>query len=514
MKSNIKILDCTLRDGGYYNNWDFDETTVDSYIEAMNNLPIDYIEIGYRSIKLEGYLGEYFYLPVQTIKKIRNKSSKKTVIILNEKDIRIEHLEDILGDCIGLIDLVRIAVDPKNIKRAIVLAKGLKKMNFEVGFNIMYMSTWFDEKDFFESLPEVNNVADFFYMVDSFGGVYPNDVIKTYKRIKKDLTIQIGFHGHNNLELALINTLTAINCGVDIVDSTITGMGRGAGNLKTELLLTHLSSKENIKINFNSLSSVVDVFSVLQEKYKWGTNLPYMVSGASSLPQKQVMEWVSNRFYSYNSIIRALNNKSQGVIDNERLEYFKINKNYDKILIIGGGASVEKSFNFIESFLIKNSDTLIIHSSSRNASLFSKLKNDQIFCLLGNEGYRMEKVFENNLPIASKCILPPYPRLMGTYIPIKMKDRSYELDKIVFKSIDDVSHTSIASQTAINFCPKEIYVVGYDGYSNSISKKDQELFIENNSLFHELKDLGFNLISLTKTDYSNLTSGSIYSEIV
>ena len=384
----LKILDCTLRDGGYYTNWDFDDSTLETYIDSINNLPIDFIEIGYRSIKLDGYLGKYFYLPISVINEIRNKTDKKLVIILNEKDIRVEHLDSILGQCVGLIDLVRIAIDPKNIKRAMILAKGLKNMGFQVGFNVMYMSTWFDQKDLFESLLEVNNVADYFYMVDSFGGVYPKDVIKTYDRIKKDLTIQIGFHGHNNLELALINTITAIDCGVDIVDATITGMGRGAGNLKTELLLTHLSSIQGLEINFNSLSSVVDVFSALQDKYNWGTNLPYMVSGANSLPQKQVMEWVSNRSYSYNSIIRALNNESQGIQDNERLVHFKIDKKYDTILIIGGGPSVEKSSAFIEMFLNKNANALIIHSSSRNGFIFSKSKNDQIFCLLGNEGYK------------------------------------------------------------------------------------------------------------------------------
>lgn len=509
----FKILDCTLRDGGYYTNWDFNQLFVDSYLEAMNDLPIDYIEIGYRSIKLDGYLGEYFYLPIKTIQHIRNKTSKKIVIILNEKDIREEHLQDILGQCIGLIDLVRIAVDPKNIRRAIVLAKGLKRMGFQVGFNVMYMSTWFDQNGFFESLSDVNDVADYFYMVDSFGGVYPKDVIKTYDRIKNDLTIKIGFHGHNNLELALINTITAIDCGVDIIDATITGMGRGAGNLKTELLLTHLSTNHDVKIDFNSLSMVVDIFSKLQEKYNWGTNLPYMVSGANSLPQKQVMEWVSNRSYSYNSIIRALNNESQGIVDNEKLGYFQIDKKYDTILIVGGGPSVEKSSTFIESFLNKNANTLIIHSSSRNALVFSKFKNDQIFCLLGNEGYRMEKIFNNDLPTESKCVLPPYPRLMGTYIPIKMKDKSYELEKNNLNSITDISHTSLALQTAICHSPEKIYVVGYDGYSGSLSKKEQDLFIENNSLFNEVNNLGYDLISLTRSNYTNLTPGSIYSEI-
>ena len=509
----LKILDCTLRDGGYYTNWDFDDSTVESYIESINNLPIDFIEIGYRSIKLDGYLGKYFYLPISVINEIRNKTDKKLVIILNEKDIRVEHLDSILGECLGLIDLVRIAIDPKNIKRAIILAKGLKKMGFKVGFNVMYMSTWFEQKDLFESLSEVNNVADYFYMVDSFGGVYPKDVIKTYDRIKKDLTIKIGFHGHNNLELALINTITAIDCGVDIVDATITGMGRGAGNLKTELLLTHLSSVQGLQINFNSLSSVVDVFSVLQDKYNWGTNLPYMVSGANSLPQKQVMDWVSKRFYSFNSIIRTLNNESQGIVDNHKLEYLQSNKDYKSIIIVGGGPTIKESSKAIQKFILKNPKALIIHSSSRNAMIFSEIKNDQIFCLVGNEGYRMEEVFNKNIPVNSKCILPPFPRQMGTYIPKTLLDKSYELEKVIFKSQSDISHSLIAVQTAINFSSEQIYIVGYDGYANTLSKKEQDLFIENESLFKEVKNMGINLISLTTTSYKNLIPGSIYSEI-
>lgn len=509
----LKILDCTLRDGGYYTNWDFDDTVVQSYIESINQLPIDFIEIGYRSIKLDGYLGKYFYLPISVINEIRIKTKKNIVIIINEKDIRLKHLDTILGECVGLLDLVRIAVDPKNIKRAITLARGLKEMGFNVGFNVMYMSTWFDQKYFFESLTEVNYVSDYFYMVDSFGGVYPKDVIKTYERLKKDLTIKIGFHGHNNLELALINTITAIDCGVDIVDSTITGMGRGAGNLKTELLFTYLSSVKGLKINFNSLSSIVDVFVALQNKYNWGTNLPYMVSGANSLPQKKVMDWVSKRFYSFNSIIRTLDNESKGIVDNHKLDYLQYNKDYKTIIIVGGGPSVKESSKAIKKFIQKNPKTLLIHSSSRNAMIFSEMKNDQIFCLVGNEGYRMEQVFNKNIPVNSKCIIPPFPRRMGTYIPKNLLDRSYELEKINFKYQSEISHSSIALQTAINFSLSNIYIVGFDGYADNLNIKEQELFIENESLFEEVKNIGIKLISLTFTTYKNLTQGSIYSEI-
>ena len=125
----------------------------------------------------------------------------------------------------------------------------------------------------------------------------------------------------------------------------------------------------------------------------------------------------------------------------------------------------------------------------------------------------MEKIFKNDLPTESKCILPPYPRLMGTYIPINMKDKSYELEENNLKSVVDFSHTSLALQTAINHSPKKIFVIGYDGYGGSLSKKEQDLFMENNILFKEVIGLGYDLISLTRSDYTNLKPGSIFSEI-
>src|SRR5690606_19642802 len=86
---------------------------------------------------------------------------------------------------------------------------------------------------------------------------------------------RFGFHAHNNLELAHINTLTAIEYGASIVDATITGIGRGAGNLKTELLLTSLHAQGVLEVNFETLSNTVESFSELKDQHKWDTNLAY-----------------------------------------------------------------------------------------------------------------------------------------------------------------------------------------------------------------------------------------------
>ena len=485
----MKILDCTLRDGGYYTNWDFSEELVKIYFDAFNHLPVEFLEIGYRSNTMNSYLGEYFYCPPYVLERCKELSDKKLVIILNEKDIRPEHVKDLLGPCVGYIDMVRIAIDPKFFKRALLLAEEVKKMGFLVGFNVMYMSNWEGEKEFLNQIKEVDGIADYFYMVDSYGGVYPEDVRKTFNIVRDQAKVKIGFHGHNNLELGLINTLTAIECGVSIVDTTVTGMGRGAGNLSTELLLTALNAKGLVDLDFNALSKVVDPFSKMQAEYGWGTNLPYMVSGANSLPQKEVMEWVTKRYYSLNSIIRALSNQSRGLQDNMELEDFKGTQEFNDVLIIGGGPSGTSHAKAINEFIDNNPEICIIHTSSKNTRNYNKVKQLQIHCLVGNEGHRLEESFNEVSHSNKLALLPPYPRTMGTYIPASLEDVAFQLKEISFTTKYQESVTALAIEAALKLKIKNIYFAGYDGYSGDITPQEMELFNENEYIFKRLKEV-------------------------
>lgn len=512
-KENFSILDCTIRDGGYYTNWDFDPQLIEDYLESFNNLPVDYLEIGYRSLPQEDYFGEYFYCPDYLLDKIRYISKKKLSVMINEKSVSVDDVDKILNSAVGKVDIVRIAVDPKNINRATKLAKKIKSLGFEVGFNVMYMSTWKDLPDFIENLGMVNGVIDYFYMVDSYGGVYPQDVVEACAIVKEHVHVPIGFHGHNNLEMALINSIAAIENGASLIDCTITGMGRGAGNLKTELLLSALNAGESVDFDFNALSKVVDGFTKLQEEYKWGTNLAYMVSGANSLPQKDVMDWLGKRFYSLNSIIRALSNQSHGKKDNIELANFNPKEKSTKILIIGGGNSATKHSMALLEYLNKNEDILIIHVSSRNIMAFKDLENTQIHCLSGNEGHRLESNF-SDIDISNRiAVLPPYPRVMGTYIPAKFIAKSYQLSNISFTNEYKDSVTAVAIQAAIDLGAEIIEFAGYDGYSGTITTQQIELFQENKILFTRLKVLPIKFQSLTPTKYEELKVNSIYSLI-
>ena len=510
----MKLLDCTLRDGGYYTNWDFERELVDTYIQSFNHLPVDYLEIGYRSNPQAEYLGEYFYCPVYVMERLKDESNKKLAIILNEKDVKKEDVGSLLAPCSSLIDLIRIAVNPANFERALGLGKAIKKLGFEVSFNVMYMSDWETYPGLFDLMKETEGVVDYLYLVDSFGGVYPEDISRTIKKVREKTDTKLGFHGHNNLEMALANTLTAIEEGVHIVDSTVTGMGRGAGNLKTELLLSVLHSKGIVEFDYNQLSKVTDPFQKLQQSYSWGTNLPYIVSGANSIPQKQVMEWVTRRYFSFNSIIRALSNESKGIDDNQQLPQLDITdkEKFDAALIVGGGPSAPGHADAVVEFLKRHPETIIIHASSKNALVFNDISNKQIFCLVGNEGHRLEQVFGNIKDLDSICVLPPYPRTMGTYIPRVLENNAYELNEIIFTDSLHEAHTTIAIQTVIELRIKQVYVTGYDGYSGgSITEREQELFRENEYIFKKAKEKGLQLQSITPTKYEQLQPASVYA---
>ena len=508
----MKILDCTLRDGGYYTDWDFSPELVSNYIQAMNELPIDYLELGYRNSPSKKYLGKMGYCPVPVLKEIRRFSTKKLAVMLNEKSTLPSDLDSLLKPIVCYVDMVRLAIDPKNIDRAIILAKAVKGYGFEVGFNVMYMSTWLANQEFLDKLNQIDGVADLFCMVDSFGGITPSEVKEIIGIVRSKTTCPIGFHGHDNLQLGLINTLISIDNGVDFVDGTILGMGRGAGNLKMELLLTYLN-KQGLDVDFNVLGDIITVFQPLLEKYKWGTQLPYMISGANSIPQKEVMELVTNRVYSFDAIVRGLQNRKDNVKDNAKFPLLQSEK-YDDVLIIGGGASPLEHYEGISAFIANRKSIALVFATARHAGLFKDIDVPKIYCLVGKEAKRLAKTVSAS-DYKGICVLPPYPRKLGTDVPDYAESSTYELPLIDFTKDYEDSCTTLAIQTALNISKGKVYVVGYDGYPGSVlSEKEVALSNENMTLFTEYeKARGNKMVSLTPTIYPELKVESVYQFI-
>ncbi|AXX87640.1 4-hydroxy-2-oxovalerate aldolase-like protein [Malaciobacter marinus] len=498
----IKLVDCTLRDGGYYTNWDFDKNLIKKYFKYINQLPIDIIEIGYRNKTKEGYLGEFFYLPQNTIKKLNKSTEKKLSIMLNAKDCNLKDLDNLLKDLNKEKTIIRIATAVEKLETTFLLAKEINKKGFQVAINIMYISKIVNNNLFFEKLKKLkleNNVFCL-YLVDSYGSILPMDLEKLINKIKKVSNIELGFHGHNNLEMALINTLTAVKNKVKYIDSTILGMGRGAGNLKTELFLTYLKSQKKKNVNLKTLGKLTELFVPLKKQYEWGTNLAYMVSGSYTLPQKEVMDALKVNRYSLAGIVDSLHKEE----NKQNIKKLTQENSVNSCIIIGGGESIDNHLNSIKQFLRKNKKITIIHSTSKYINKFKKLSNNQLFAVAGDELTKLDKIYTH----ISKYILEPnFKRIKEELFD---KNIFYELENINFINKYKDSPLTISLQIASNLNCKEIFLVGFDGYSELKNKKDFYLMEENQTIINSFDKP---LISLTETKYKNLLQKSIYSQI-
>lgn len=506
-----QFLDCTLRDGGYYTNWDFDEDLVSRYLAAMQANGINVIEIGYRNPAHSEYKGEYFYTPVERIQWIRSRFDGKLAILIDVKSVSAASIRPLLDPLRGSVDMIRFAANPTNLQGALDVALVAKSMGFEIAFNVMYFSDWWSNQETLSTLVDFGQHLDVVYLVDSYGAVYPAQVASAVSTLVES-KVKVGFHGHNNLELALANTLEAIRAGAILVDSTVTGMGRGAGNLKTELLLTSFFGQKNLPLDFKSLSSLVAEFELLRAEYGWGTSLPYMVAGAKSFPQGKVMDWITTRYYPLEEVVVGLATKLSSKSAKSYPSLTFSNKTRE-CLVVGGGGSVFHHLRALRKWINSKPNMLLVFASSRHFNLFEATSNDKIVVLVGNESERLERQLDSWNDFQGRCVLPPSPREIPEIVPSALENCVFE---VTFNKDDSIcqdisSHTAVALQTCLIANPEVVFTCGYDGYVGShFVGKTKEVHLENESLFLAAKAKSLRCVSLTPTSYNHLEESSIY----
>ena len=233
MSKNIKILDCTLRDGGYYNNWDFSNELISDYLNTMRDSSVDYVELGFRSLKNNSFKGPCAFTTNEFISDTVKFQNPGICVMVNGSELleknkfskkNAEKLFPLNKD--NKLKLVRLACHQDEILRILPICKFLKRRKIKVGLNLMQISE-INLANIKNITKELNNHdVDIFYIADSLGTLNDDNLIKILQEIKS-VRKEIGIHAHDNMEKALSNTLTAVNNGVTWADSTINGMGRG-----------------------------------------------------------------------------------------------------------------------------------------------------------------------------------------------------------------------------------------------------------------------------------------------
>ena len=282
-RPEIKVLDCTIRDGGLANDSHFDLETVRAVYRACCEARIDYVELGYRNSKAmfdPKEFGPWRFCDEDDLRRATDGIENHGTKICVMQDAHKATADDLLPADESVVDVIRVATYVKDIDKAIAIENAARGKGYETTVNVMAISI---ESDW-ELDPALQQIAEetqiaACYVVDSFGALYSEQVhylVQKYQRILGE-RCEVGVHFHNNQQLAFANTVEGIIKGANFLDGTIYGLGRAAGNCPLELLLGFL---KNPKFNIRPvLDCVAETVRPMQDQLDWGYMIPYMITG-------------------------------------------------------------------------------------------------------------------------------------------------------------------------------------------------------------------------------------------
>jgi 4-hydroxy 2-oxovalerate aldolase len=539
MENNkIKVLDCTLRDGGYYNNWDFDEVIVDRYLRSIEAAAVDVVELGFRLLPSNSFRGPFAYTTDDFIDQLNLPEGPIYGVMINAKEL-IDNEKDnkeLINSLFNhkdasKISLVRIAINFDDIIKVKSIAKELMSLGYIVGLNMM-QAQGKDEKDYFETAKIISewNTVDVLYFADSIGNMLPEDVKNICKILKKAWKGNLGIHTHNNKNLALINTMTAVESGVTWCDSTITGMGRGAGNVTTESLLLELSRLKLYKGNANMTQPTVEDFTLIKRNYGWGPNLYYHYASNHGIHPTFVQSLLNDRRYDNQQVMGALEfladrNSTAYSVNAVREAIYGDQKNIlgewnpsgwlnnKEALIVGAGPSIQKYKKGILQYIDQNNPAVLFLNINRyisNSIGLATVVSHETRALFDSQEYK-----NINHPI----ILPK--ARLGKLIDdrldnLEILDYGLALEEGSF-SIEPKGcrlqwplAAAYAFSIATQAQASKISLVGFDGYDADDPRQE-----EMNNVFQRYKKIKGSLIitSLTPTTY-RINQSSIFSPLV
>lgn len=537
MLQKINILDCTLRDGGYYNNWNFNVDLINRYLKVMSEIKVDYVEIGFRFRDKRDFKGPCAYSDENFLNKLKIPKSLKIAVMINGSELlEKEYLRkknNLLKNIFkkssnSKVKLVRIACHLSEVNKVMPVAAKIKRLGYKVAINLMQISDKSNDeiKDFCNLIKQYK--IDIIYFADSTGSLNRDQTFQIVKNFKKYWSGNLGIHAHDNMNMAMDNTMTALNNGVNWIDSTVLGMGRGPGNVKTENLVLELEKKFKKKYNYNSLLKIIyKDFLPMKKKYGWGSNFYYYLSGLYKIHPSFVQGMLATNSFSSDKIIDVINSlKTEGgkKFSNDLLNMYKgyylgkekgkyqpkKNMKNKNILILGSGSGVQNHKKALEAFIKKNK--LFVIALNTQNSLNPKLINIRAVCntlrLLTDH-----QVF-NHLP--QKIVLP-YQRLSKSikekFQKVKKLDFGIDVKNNSFKFLK--SSAIIPNTLAISYAlalansgqAKKIYLAGFDGYDVHDPKRAEmdELFSTYNYLKKKVE-----IESITPTKYK-IKSSSVYA---
>ena len=310
----IKVIDCTIRDGGLVNDFFFTDEFVKDLYQANIKAGVDYMEFGYKASK-EMFdvkkFGKWKFCDDKDIRDIvgDNKTDMKISVMADVG--RTDYKKDILNKKDSPVDLVRVATYINTIPAAVAMIEDCTKKGYETSVNIMAISKS-NEVDIDAALELLcQSSVGCIYLVDSYGSLYPEQISRLsdkYLEVADKYDKKVGIHAHNNQQLAFANTIEALRRGVSYLDATVSSLGRGCGNCPSELLLGFL---KNPKYTINPLLKFIEshIVPLRESGVKWGYDVEYLLTGILNQHPKSAIQFSKeDRKDYYNFYLELLDN--------------------------------------------------------------------------------------------------------------------------------------------------------------------------------------------------------------
>lgn len=480
--SRIKVLDVTLRDGGCVNDFNFGQTYMEKILKALENSGVNIIELGYIDKNKGSEKDRTQYCNEKVIYRNFLKTKKPGVTYLAMMDYGKYNVDELTPRSDKGIDGIRVAFHKKDWQNVISVGRKIIEKGYK--FYVQPMITMrYSDRELLELIESVNeNLSDAsgFYIVDSFGEMRGNDVARLMHLVDNNLApgMTVGFHSHNNLQLSYSNAMSLLSFPTDrniILDASVMGMGKGAGNLNTELLLEHLNLYCNAHYNIAPLMELIDaVISVLHKEMYWGYSVEYYLSSVNHCTPSYASYFYNKHMLPIDSVselLSMIDDEKKISFDEQYAEelYLKYNsvKIYDdsqiikqlrtifknkKALLIAPGKSIVENRKKI-STIISCEDVISVG--------LNNLLYDTDYILITRK-----EMLNYSIKLGRKMIVPSNIAPKGENFNMNIID--YERWIISGKKTYDSSGVMILKlMQELN--PKEIILAGFDGFTSNIN---------------------------------------------
>ncbi len=475
--NKVHILDCTLRDGGYCNQWRFGLKNVKKITLGLAEANVEIIECGFITNKTSYDPAVTKYNTVEQVAKIipEKREGKIFVVMMNYGEYKIDDLPEYDGSS---IEGIRVAFHKKDIDAALVLCEQIKAKGYKVFVQAM-VSLCYTDEEFLAMIRRVNGIEPYaFYIVDSFGMMKGKDLTRLFYVIEHNLkdSIWIGFHSHNNMQLAYSNSQILVGLRTNrnlIVDSSIYGMGRGAGNLNTELFIEYLNENYDKSYLLKPLLIIIDeIINGIYQNSDWGYSLPNYISAkhnahpnyAGFLDDKKTLtvEDMENIFqlmeeekkYTYDkNYIEELYTRylATGRIQDEHKEELEAILRGKKVLLVAPGkSSLDEKDKILAARSCMETVCISVNFDYEDAD-FIFLSNLRRYKALDTSKYK-------------KCIITSNITGDKVYLQIKYRNLLNEVEAV--KDNAGLMAVKFLSSYGV----KEILLAGFDGYSHDVKE--------------------------------------------